>query len=118
MKIILWAVAAIMALFAVVQYNDPDGPIWLAIYSVPAIFAAIAAAKPDLLSGVGLALLGLASMAAFAGVVYYWPSEPDFWRQEIWWNSETAREGMGMMLVLLVLVIVLASRLAARRRTP
>lgn len=115
MRILFWALAALMALFAIAQYNDPDGPLWAAIYAVPAIFAAVAAAKPDLLSGAGLALLGFSSLGAIAGVVYYWPSEPDFWRQEIWWNSETAREGMGMMTVLVVLLAVLGSVLAKRR---
>src|SRR5690606_6185866 len=33
----------LMLAFVAVQYNDPDGPIWMAIYAVPAIWAFLAA---------------------------------------------------------------------------
>jgi hypothetical protein len=30
-----------------------------------------------------------------------------FWRKDVWWVEETAREGMGMMIAFVVLVVVL-----------
>ena len=50
--------------------------------------------------------------AALYGVYHYWPTTPGWWRQEVWWETETAREGMGMMIVL---VVVLVSGLTAQR---
>jgi hypothetical protein len=38
-----------MLLFVAVQYNDPDGPLWMVIYGVPAIWAGLAWMRPQLL---------------------------------------------------------------------
>ncbi|MEM9029805.1 MAG: transmembrane 220 family protein [Pseudomonadota bacterium] len=115
MRIVYFVFATLMIVFAAVQYNDPDGPFWAGIYAVPAVFAAIAALRPSWLSGFGLVLLGLAAFGAAAGTVYYWPKEVAFWRQDVWWNSETAREGMGMMIILAGLLLILCGRLVGRR---
>jgi uncharacterized protein (TIGR03382 family) len=40
---------------------------------------------------------------------------PEFWRKDVWWVEETAREGMGVMIALGVLVVVLAATLLRRR---
>ena len=48
MRYLLLALSALMALFAVVQYNDPDGLWWGVIYLIPAVFAAIALMSPVL----------------------------------------------------------------------
>jgi len=97
----------LMILFMGVQYNDPDGTIWMLIYAIPAIWTAIAAFKRHWLSTKAIyALLLFCIAAACAGLTYYWPSTPGWWRQEVWWETETAREGMGMMIVAFVLVIV------------
>ena len=39
-----------------------------------------------------------------------WPTEAGFWQREVWWNSELAREGMGMMIVTLALAVVALTR--------
>lgn len=52
--------------------------------------------------------------AAVVGMVHYWPQTSEFWRIDVWWHTETAREGMGMMIVLVVLAI---SYFAARARS-
>jgi hypothetical protein len=38
-----------MLLFVAVQYNDPDGPLWMVLYGVPAIWAGLAWMRPQLL---------------------------------------------------------------------
>lgn len=43
MKIVFWALAVLFALFALVQYNDPDPARWILLYSGPAFFYAMAA---------------------------------------------------------------------------
>jgi len=100
-----------MVLFIGVQYNDPDGTIWMAIYAVPAVWSGIAAFRHSWLaiSAVSIFLL-LCIVAAISGMLYYWPTTPGWWKQEIWWEVETAREGMGMMIVAIVLSIVWLTR--------
>jgi len=37
----------LMVMFAAAQYNDPDGRIWMLIYAIPAVWAAIASLVGD-----------------------------------------------------------------------
>ena len=60
--------------------------------------------------------LVLTTAAAVAGTVYFWPRMPGWWRKDVWWNAETAREGMGMMIVTVVLLVVLFTAWRARSR--
>ena len=100
----------LMLVFIGVQYNDPDGPIWMVIYAVPALWAAVAVFRPQWLRNApGSVLLPLCIAAAIAGMAYYWPSTPRWWASEVWYGTETAREGMGMMIVLTVLCIAWVS---------
>ena len=102
----------LMLAFVAVQYNDPDGPLWMAIYSVPMIWAFLAAFRLSLLrTPLGSRLLQLSVLAGVAAVAYYWPQMPGFWHKEVWWNEETAREGMGVMLLLIVLLVAWISSL-------
>jgi len=105
MRIIAAVFCVLMVLFAAVQYNDPDALYWGAIYGVAALWCGLAAFRQVQPSGI-LRLLLLASLAIAAiGVVWFWPKAPGFWRQEVWWVTETAREGMGMMIVFVALGI-------------
>jgi hypothetical protein len=102
----------LMLSFVAVQYNDPDGPLWMAIYMLPAAWAFAAALRLEKVrSPAGMKWLW-ASLAAYAAlVVFYWPEAPEFWRKDVWWNDEEAREGMGVMIGFAVLLAVLASAL-------
>ena len=103
------ALCLLMLLAAGVQLNDPDGALWVAIYAVPALWAGLAAWRPRLLAGGASRALLLACLAAAVlGVVRYWPDTPRWWASEVWYATETAREGMGMMIVALVLLVVWA----------
>lgn len=102
-----------MLLFIGVQYNDPDGPMWMVIYAIPAIWAAIAAFRHDLLRRpVPKTLLLLSIAAAALGTIYFWPKSARWWSMEVWYETETAREGMGMMIITIVLLV---AWLTARR---
>jgi hypothetical protein len=102
----------LMVAFAAVQYNDPDALLWIVIYLIPAAWAFAAAFRlAQVRSGAGERLLWLTLVVGAATTVYYWPTMPDFWRKEVWWVEETAREGMGVMIALGVLVVVLATAL-------
>jgi len=96
----------LMLLFIVVQLNDPDGVMWMFIYAVPMIWAAIAAFRPITLAGKLPSILLIACIILSAvAMIYYWPKTPGWWKSDVWWEVETAREGMGMMIVLIVLLV-------------
>ena len=117
MKYINLFFCAMMILFIVVQYNDPDGPMWAVIYSVPAVWAGLAAFRLQHLFGPrSMVLLGASLLAAFALTAYYWPTTENFWVTEVYWETETAREGMGMMIATFVLVVAAATIWFAKRK--
>lgn len=108
MKYVNIGFCALMVLFAAVQYNDPDALVWVPIYLIPAVCAGLAAFRLQSLRGpLPRLLLTVCLVLAIAGTVYYWPRTPGFWRMDVWWETETAREGMGMMLVALVIGVAL-----------
>ena len=117
MKYVNIALGIVMVLFAVVQYNDPDALLWIVIYLIPALWSGVAAFRLSTLrDGRVFAGLGATLLAAVIGTAYYWPDVAGWWRREIWWEVETAREGMGMMLVTLTLLIALLTGLKARSK--
>lgn len=117
MKILNLALCVVLLLFAVAQYNDPDSLLWMAIYAIPAVWAGIAAFRPSWLRlGAAAGLYGLCLLAALAATLYYWPTTPDWWKTSVWWEEETAREGMGAMVVLFALLVVGYTAWRARRR--
>ena len=119
MRILSAILGALLVLFAVVQWNDPDGPMWMVIYGIGAIWCAIAAFRPGLFSaGLVSALLALCLLAAIGGMVYFWPQVTDWWDIDVWWpevTGETSREGMGMMVLVLFLLAPMAVMLRTRR---
>lgn len=117
MRYVNGVLCAIMILFAVVQYNDPDFAVWIPIYGIPAIWAGVAAFRPTaLLRRLPTAGLVLCTVAAVAGTVYMWPTTPGWWRQDVWWNNELAREGMGLMAVTLALLVVILTNWRTRAK--
>src|SRR5688572_18403031 len=83
MRYVFAVLALLMGLFVLVQYNDPDGPLWMVFYGVPAVFAGIAWWRPQLLAGTApLVLLAGTVVAGLALVVVLWPPA------EQWWQSE------------------------------
>lgn len=117
MRIVNGVLCVFMLLFAAVQYNDPDGLLWIPVYLVPAAWTGFAAYRPGALRG-RWPSRGLAAcvVLALVGVVHFWPRDAGWWRQDVWWESEPAREGMGFMIVAATLLVVaLTWHLAGRR---
>lgn len=107
MRYLMLFLSCLMILFIVVQYNDPDGLLWMVIYAVPALWTGLAGIRPTLLLRNAPRKLLLISIAgALAGIVYYWPKTTRWWSIDVWYETETAREGMGMMVIFIVLMIV------------
>jgi hypothetical protein len=118
MRYVLMLLGLLMVAFAAVQYNDPDTLLWVTIYLVPAAWAFAAAFRPAQVRSVTGERLLWATVAVGAGtMVFYWPTMPGFWRKDVWWVEETAREGMGVMIGFAVLLAVLAAATARNRRS-
>ncbi len=108
MRIVYGILSLLMLLFMAVQYNDPDGLLWMGIYAIPAVWCALAAFwRQSLEKTVVRAALWCSLALSALGVVYFWPLVPSFWRKSVWIDVEIAREGMGMMIVSIVLATVL-----------
>lgn len=117
MRALLGLLLVLMILFGAVQYNDPDGLLWMGIYAVPAIWCAIGLFRPHTFKRKGVNVLFWTSVVmSVIGVFYFWPLTPKFWTKDVWYNVETAREGMGLMIVFLVLLVVSFS--ARKGETP
>jgi hypothetical protein len=126
MRFVYGVLCILMLLFAVFQYNDPDGPVWMVIYGVPAIWSGIAALRPDWLVGrtsLGLFLISLATSAILT--LMLWPPVPGWWHEEVWSMSnaidgpviaEKSREGMGLMIATAVMLLVGVASLMRNRR--
>ncbi len=117
MRTLCFVLAALMVLFAAVQYNDPDGLKWMVIYGIPAILALVAGMRAEWYQSLALRGVLLAGiLAAIAGTVYYWPSSDRWWSKAVWWEVETAREGMGMMITVVVLALIFMAQHRLRQQ--
>ena len=59
-------------------------------------------------------LLTVSALLALAGTAWFWPTEAGFWRQDVWWESEPAREGMGMMIITVFLLAPIVTAFRTR----
>lgn len=108
----------LMLPFIGVQYNDPDGPMWAVIYSVPTIWAGLAAFRlQHLLGPRSFYALVVSVIGTLILTVLYWPTTPEFWKQDVWWETETAREGMGMMIASIVILVAAVTIWRARNKS-
>jgi len=88
-----------LALSIAVQYNDPDGPLWMAIYGFPLVLAVLALFKRvNVLAPIGAVVYGAAFVYwmpwAFIANVPAYVSTVHMTSQE----SEWAREAIGLAL--------------------
>jgi hypothetical protein len=117
MRYLFWVLAALLLFAVVVQYNDPDGPLWMIYYGVPMLWCLLAATRPDLFATAAIrGLLAVSAVAALALLVWYWPTAPGFWHETVWRMgmtepqaakiAEESREGMGIMIATAVMLVV------------
>ena len=106
MRITSAVLCVLLALFALAQYNDPDAIFWGPVYGVAAIWCGLAAFRASVFDlDIARRLLTASIALAVFGVVWFWPKTKGFWHMNVWWETETAREGMGMMIVLIALAV-------------
>ena len=100
---------------AVLQYSKPDWALRAVYYVVPAFWAFMAGYRYRVFRSVqGLGWLWASAAAMAALVWYHWPKMPNWWVKSVWVQEETAREGMGLMIALGVMLIAVFT--AYRRR--
>lgn len=108
MRILSGILGVLLIVFAAVQWNDPDGPMWMVIYGIGAVWCLAAALLPAIYRiGAVAGLFILCLIAAIAGMIWFWPEVSDWWDIDVWWpevTGETSREGMGMMVLTLFLL--------------
>lgn len=115
MRFVNGFMCVVLIAFALVHYSDAGVDAWVPIYGIPAAWAGLAARCPARLARPAAALLlGLTLALASIGSWWLWPREDGFWQRDVWWHSDTAREGVGMMIVTLSLVLVAIATLGAR----
>jgi len=108
MRIASGICAVVLIVFAGVQHNDPDVLFWGPLYAGGAVLCALAALRPRTYVHASAGLVYVAALlASLAGMVWFWPSTPQWWMQEVWWEDETVREGMGMMVLAAALLLAL-----------
>ena len=118
----LYAVFLVMMLaFTAVQYNDPDGPLWMLFYGAVAVWCALALWRPGKLRGTPILLgLAVASMVVFV-LGFFWEIgdyNPDFLsRSMMSAGVETTREAFGLLIAALVTAFVLWADGRARSRS-
>ena len=106
MRLVCGLFFLLLLAFAIFQYNDPDPFLWIGFYGVAAAWSGFAALRPKVLVHAVVSwLLAITVIAAFVLMLVYWP-QPFWWRHKVWWETETAREGMGMMIVFVAMVLV------------
>lgn len=119
MRIINGIFALLLLLFAAVQYNDPDGAFWIVVYGIGALWCGLAALRPAIYRiSLPFMLFAATVVVALYGLFHFWPDTPDWWKQDVWWETETAREGMGMMILLVALILAGIVALRNRRSAP
>lgn len=102
MRYVNGVLCAFLALFAIVQYDDPDFLLWFLIYGIAAGWCGLAAFRP---AGVAhsrpaLIALGVCLALAAAGSIWLWPTGI-----ANWWDDEVVREGMGLIIVTVSLAL-------------
>jgi hypothetical protein len=106
-----WVLAAILIVFAALQYNDPDALLWIAIYAVAAVWCIVAAQRPGLLSRApALWWLAIASLVIYV-FGFAWEIRdfnPAFLgRTMMDAGVETTREAFGLLICAFVTAYVL-----------
>ena len=92
----------LLALFTIVQYNDPDAILWVLIYGLPTIWAGFAAYRPSASAQpVAPGRVRAEHPRGRSGRDLMWPSEVS-----TSWDREKVREGLGLIITTVGLILV------------
>src|SRR5699024_107108 len=80
MRVLCGALAALLLLFAAVQYNDADALFWAGLYWIGVLWCGLGAFWPAVLGRTPAQLLLLATVGLVAAtVIVYWPDAERWW---------------------------------------
>lgn len=113
-KVIGFLFAALFVVSAVLQYNDPDALVWMAIWGIAALISFAFA-----MNKVSFAVTLIMGILCFAGFFYLYP--PKFEGFEIGAgdivNIELGREAFGLLIIAIVMfVYTLRIRISGRSK--
>jgi len=105
----------LLVLFTIVQYNDPDAILWILIYGISALWAGLAAFRPTQFAHnqLLLTLFGVSLLALIAGAIYDRPHSISDW-----YENEVVREGLGLIIATVALLVVTFTLWRFRRTEP
>ena len=116
MRYVNIVLCVLMILSAAFHFNDADPVFWMAIYLIVAAWTGLAAFRPDILrTDLALTGLSLCLLGSIGFMITLWPADDGWWRQEVWLESETAREGIALIVIFFALIVVLFTGLRARQ---
>ena len=95
MRIFDAALGVVLIIFAALQYNDPDAPLWIAIYALAAVWALLGAGWPMALYANPLALWSSSASVLLFLAGFIWLA-PAIGRD--WIHVEEAREALGLLI--------------------
>ena len=99
-RAINWTLGAILLAFAALQLNDPDALYWAALYAIGGAWCLAAAWRPRRVAERPWpALLAITLALVLGALVWLWPVADGWWRMSVWWEDETAREGLGLIIL-------------------
>lgn len=112
-------VALLMFVGVGLQYNDPDAAVWMAVYGVAGLLAALAAVAPGAYPWTLPALVGIVAVTWAATLVPGWIGQVElgslFEEFEMAEDRvELARESLGLVLVAVWMAFLVFARLIAR----
>jgi hypothetical protein len=122
MRIAAFLLAVMFLVFAFLQVNDPDPVIWILIYGIMAVFSIMAMFRfyPRIVLALYLVLLAGYSVVFWSGVAEWWRQDnrsalfDDVAKMEHWYIEE-AREFLGLLICMLVLIFFLIRALRTNR---
>lgn len=109
MRTVELVLAAVLLFFAVLQYNDPDGLYWFAVYALAAAWCLLAVWRPERIAG-STAVRAALAVTLVAFVVGFARLAPTI--DANWIHVEEAREALGYLICA---VATFSAWMAARR---
>jgi hypothetical protein len=89
------ALGVVLIIFTALQSNDPDAPLWIAIYVLAAVWALLGAGWPMVLHANPLALWSSSASVVLFLAGFAWLA-PAIGRD--WIHVEEAREALGLLI--------------------
>lgn len=107
LRILSFGIAALLIALAVWQRESTDSLFWGLVFGTGALWCTATALLPRLVREVeGQILVLICLGAALIGTWQYWPTAERWWDPDVWRVDENARQGLGMIVTALGMMLV------------